>query len=85
MAFANVVRAGSGASDAALFDADDQLWVTGRLDDVINVAGYRLGTMELEAALLKHASVSEAAVVTQHDDVKGEVPVAFAGSARWQF
>jgi acetyl-CoA synthetase len=65
------------ASDAALFDADDQLWVTGRLDDVINVAGHRLGTMELEAALLTHRSVSEAAVVTQHDDVKGTVPVAF--------
>jgi acetyl-CoA synthetase len=65
------------ASDAALFDADDQLWVTGRLDDVINVAGHRLGTMELEAALLTHRAVSEAAVVTQDDDVKGTVPVAF--------
>lgn len=62
MAFANAVSAGSGASDAALFDADDQLWVTGRLDDVINVAGHRLGTMELEAALLTHPSVSEEAV-----------------------
>ncbi len=65
------------ASDAALFDADDQLWVTGRLDDVINVAGHRLGTMELEAALLTHRAVSEAAVVTQDDEVKGAVPVAF--------
>jgi acetyl-CoA synthetase len=65
------------ASDAALFDADGQLWVTGRLDDVINVAGHRLGTMELEAALLTHPAVSEAAVVTQPDDVKGTVPVAF--------
>lgn len=65
------------ASDGALFDADDQLWVTGRLDDVINVAGHRLGTMELEAALLTHKAVSEAAVVTQDDDVKGTVPVAF--------
>ena len=65
------------ASDGALFDADGQLWVTGRLDDVINVAGHRLGTMELEAALLTHKSVSEAAVVTQDDDVKGTVPVAF--------
>lgn len=65
------------ASDAALFDADGQLWVTGRLDDVINVAGHRLGTMELEAALLTHAAVSEAAVVTQPDEVKGLVPVAF--------
>lgn len=65
------------ASDGALLDADGQLWVTGRLDDVINVAGHRLGTMELEAALLTHAAVSEAAVVTQDDDVKGTVPVAF--------
>jgi acetyl-CoA synthetase len=65
------------AADAALFDADGQLWVTGRLDDVINVAGHRLGTMELEAALLTHPSVSEAAVVTQPDEVKGTVPVAF--------
>jgi acetyl-CoA synthetase len=56
---------------------DGQLWVTGRLDDVMNVAGHRLGTMELEAALLTHAAVSEAAVVTQPDDLKGVVPVAF--------
>lgn len=65
------------ASDAALFDADGQLWISGRLDDVINVAGHRLGTMELEAALLTHPAVSEAAVVTQPDAVKGMVPVAF--------
>jgi acetyl-CoA synthetase len=65
------------ASDAAVFDADGQLWVTGRLDDVVNVAGHRLGTMELEAALLTHRAVSEAAVVVQPDDVKGTVPVAF--------
>jgi acetyl-CoA synthetase len=65
------------ASDAALFDQDGQLWVTGRLDDVINVAGHRLGTMELEAALLTHPGVSEAAVVVRPDDVKGTVPVAF--------
>jgi acetyl-CoA synthetase len=65
------------ASDAALFDADGQLWVTGRLDDVINVAGHRLGTMELEAALLTHKAVSEAAVVTRSDPIKGTVPIAF--------
>jgi acetyl-CoA synthetase len=65
------------SSDAALFDADGQLWVTGRMDDVINVAGHRLGTMEMEAALLTHAAVSEAAVVTQPDEIKGMVPVAF--------
>lgn len=65
------------ASDGALFDADGQLWVTGRLDDVINVAGHRLGTMELEAALIAHPAVSEAAIVTRDDAVKGVVPVAF--------
>ena len=65
------------ASDAALFDQDGQLWVAGRIDDVINVAGHRLGTMELEAALLAHPAVSEAAVVTRNDAVKGTVPVAF--------
>lgn len=65
------------ASDGALFDHDGQLWVTGRLDDVINVAGHRIGTMELEAALVAHPAVSEAAVVTKDDDVKGVVPIAF--------
>ena len=65
------------ASDAALFDQDGQLWVTGRIDDVINVAGHRLGTMELEAALLVHPAVSEAAVVTRPDEIKGTVPIAF--------
>ncbi|GBF05156.1 AMP-dependent synthetase/ligase [Deinococcus aerius] len=65
------------ASDAALLDADGQLWVTGRLDDVMNVAGHRIGTMEMEAALITHPAVSEAAVVAQPDEVKGSVPVAF--------
>ncbi|WP_278914700.1 acyl-CoA synthetase [Deinococcus wulumuqiensis] len=65
------------AADAALLDADGQLWVTGRLDDVMNVAGHRLGTMEMEAALLTHPAVSEAAVVAMPDDIKGAVPVAF--------
>ena len=65
------------AADAALLDSDGQLWVTGRLDDVMNVAGHRLGTMELEAALLTHPAVSEAAVVAMPDDIKGAVPVAF--------
>ena len=65
------------ASDAALIDQDGQLWVTGRIDDVMNVAGHRIGTMELEAALIAHPAVSEAAVVTRPDEVKGTVPVAF--------
>ncbi|MGM9322236.1 acetate--CoA ligase [Deinococcus aquaticus] len=65
------------ASDAALLDHDGQLWVTGRLDDVMNVAGHRIGTMEMEAALITHPAVSEAAVVAMPDDVKGSVPIAF--------
>ncbi|PYE53187.1 acetate--CoA ligase [Deinococcus yavapaiensis] len=65
------------ASDAALVDQDGLLWVTGRLDDVMNVAGHRIGTMEMEAALITHPAVSEAAVVAQPDELKGSVPVAF--------
>jgi acetyl-CoA synthetase len=65
------------ASDAALVDHDGQIWVTGRVDDVMNVAGHRIGTMELEAALITHPAVSEAAVVARPDAIKGAVPVAF--------
>jgi acetyl-CoA synthetase len=64
-------------ADAAAFDADGQLWVTSRVDDVINVAGHRIGTMELEAALTDHPAVSEAAVVGVPDPIKGTVPLAF--------
>ena len=49
----------------------------GRVDDVINVSGHRLGTMEIESALVSHAAVSEAAVVGRPDDLKGESIVAF--------
>ncbi|AWN23569.1 acetyl-coenzyme A synthetase [Deinococcus irradiatisoli] len=65
------------SADAAMFDEDGQLWVTGRVDDVMNVSGHRIGTMELEAALITHPAVSEAAVVAQPDDLRGAVPVAF--------
>ncbi len=65
------------SSDAAFIDADGMVWVTGRTDDVINVSAHRLGTMELEAALLNHPAVGEAAVVGTHDPVKGTIPVAF--------
>ncbi len=63
--------------DAAILDPDGQVWVTGRVDDVINVAAHRIGTMEVEAALIGHPAVSEAAVVGVPDPVKGEVPLAF--------
>ena len=49
----------------------------GRVDDVISVSGHRLGTMEIESALVSHQSVAEAAVVGRKDDIKGEVIVAF--------
>ncbi|MBE3594410.1 MAG: acetate--CoA ligase [Candidatus Carbobacillus altaicus] len=65
------------SGDAAEIDAFGQLWVRSRVDDVINVSGHRIGTMELEAALINHPAVSEAAVIGEPDPVKGEVPVAF--------
>jgi len=63
--------------DASIIDPDGQVWVTGRVDDVINVAAHRIGTMELEAALIGHPDVSEAAVISVPDPLKGEVPLAF--------
>jgi len=65
------------SADAAVIDPDGQLWVTGRVDDVIKVSGHRIGTMELEAALINHPAVSEAAVIGVPDPIKGEVPMAF--------
>ncbi|HLS19130.1 MAG TPA: acetate--CoA ligase, partial [Paracoccaceae bacterium] len=58
-------------SDAARRDADGYYWITGRVDDVINVSGHRLGTAEIESALVAHPKVSEAAVVGYPHDVKG--------------
>ncbi|MGB7058627.1 MAG: acetate--CoA ligase [Geitlerinemataceae cyanobacterium] len=65
------------AGDAARQDEDGYFWVMGRVDDVINVAGHRLGTMEIESALVSHPAVAEAAVVGKPDDLKGEEVVAF--------
>jgi acetyl-CoA synthetase len=64
-------------ADASAIDEDGQVWVTSRVDDVINVAGHRIGTMELEAALTTHPAVSEAAVIGMPDPIKGLVPMAF--------
>ena len=58
--------------DGARRDADGYYWITGRVDDVINVSGHRLGTAEVESALVAHASVAEAAVVGYPHDVKGQ-------------
>jgi acetyl-CoA synthetase len=63
--------------DGARFDEDGYLWVMGRVDDVVNVSGHRLGTMEVESALVAHAKVAEAAVVGRPDEVKGQGIVAF--------
>jgi acetyl-CoA synthetase len=65
------------AGDGARRDEDGYFWVMGRVDDVINVAGHRLGTMEIESALVSHPAVAEAAVVGKPDDLKGEEIVAF--------
>ncbi|NVJ25897.1 acetate--CoA ligase [Myxococcus sp. AM011] len=63
--------------DGARTDADGYFWLMGRVDDVVNVAGHRLGTAEVESALVSHARVSEAAVVGRPDDLKGTALVAF--------
>jgi len=65
------------AGDGAHRDADGYFWIMGRIDDVLNVSGHRLGTMEVESALVAHALVAEAAVVGRPDDTTGEALVAF--------
>jgi len=63
--------------DGARRDKDGYLWIVGRIDDVLKVSGHRIGTAELESALVSHPAVAEAAVVGRADDVKGEAIVAF--------
>ncbi|WP_294283296.1 acetate--CoA ligase [uncultured Sphingomonas sp.] len=63
--------------DGCRRDADGDYWITGRVDDVINVSGHRLGTAEIESALVAHPSVAEAAVVGMLHDVKGQGIYAF--------
>ncbi len=65
------------AGDGARKDEDGYYWVMGRVDDVISVSGHRLGTMEVESALVSHLSVAEAAVVGKPDDLTGEAIFAF--------
>jgi acetyl-CoA synthetase len=65
------------AGDGARRDEDGYFWVMGRIDDVMNVSGHRLGTMEVESALVSHPSVTEAAVVGRPDDIKGQAVAAF--------
>jgi propionyl-CoA synthetase len=64
-------------SDAGYIDADGYLWIMGRTDDIINVAGHRLSTGAMEEVLASHPDVAECAVAGVHDQVKGEVPLGF--------
>ena len=63
--------------DAARRDADGYFWILGRVDDVMNVSGHRLSTMEIESALVKHPAVAEAAVVGRPDEITGQAVCAF--------
>ncbi|MCS7137142.1 MAG: acetate--CoA ligase, partial [Candidatus Caldarchaeum sp.] len=63
--------------DYAVKDQDGYIWVAGRADEVLKVAGHRIGTYELESVLVSHPAVAEAAVVGIPDEVKGEVPLAY--------
>jgi len=65
------------SGDGARRDEDGYYWIMGRVDDVINVSGHRLGTMEIESALVSHDKVAEAAVVGRPDDLKGQAVCAF--------
>ena len=71
--FENVYFAGDGAQ----LDADNDVWLLGRVDDVMNVSGHRLSTMEIESALVAHPMTAEAAVVGANDDTTGQAVVAF--------
>jgi len=63
--------------DGARKDDDGYIWIMGRVDDVVNISGHRLGTSEVESALVSHESVAESAVVSRPDNVKGNALVAF--------
>jgi acetyl-CoA synthetase len=65
------------AGDGAKLDVDEYLWILGRIDDVMNISGHRISTMEVESALVSHASVAESAVVGATDDLTGQAIVAF--------
>jgi acetyl-CoA synthetase len=65
------------AGDGAKRDEDGYLWLLGRVDDVMNIAGHRLSTIEVESALVDHPSVAEAAVVGKSDEVTGQAIFAF--------
>ncbi|MBE8539552.1 acetate--CoA ligase [Geoglobus acetivorans] len=63
--------------DFAMLDPDGYVWVLGRADDILKVAGHRIGTAEVESALVSHSAVAEAACVGKSDEIKGEVPLIY--------
>jgi len=65
------------AGDGARRDKDGYIWIIGRIDDVLNVSGHRIGTAEVESALVSHPAVAEAAVVGRPDEIKGQGLVCF--------
>jgi len=65
------------SGDYAVKDQDGYIWVAGRADEVLKVAGHRIGTYELESALASHPAVTEVAIVSRPDPIKGETPIAF--------
>ncbi|MGN6559767.1 MAG: acetate--CoA ligase [Candidatus Nitrosocosmicus sp.] len=65
------------AGDFAFKDNDNYVWILGRSDDILKVAGHRLGTIELESAFISHKTVGEAAVTSKYDEIKGESITAF--------
>ncbi|MCL6543833.1 MAG: acetate--CoA ligase [Bryobacteraceae bacterium] len=71
------VRDSYFTGDAARQDEDGYFWILGRVDDVINVSGHRLSTMEVESALVRHPAVAEAAVVGKPDEITGQAVCAF--------
>ncbi len=70
--------------DAAYYDNDGYLWILGRMDDVVNISGHRLGTAEIESALVSHEAVTEAAVVARPDELTGQALSAFVTLAQGQ-
>ena len=75
--WSRLARAVYFAGDGAKRDEDGYFWILGRVDDVLNVAGHRIGTMEVESALVEHPAVAEAAVVGKAHELKGQALAAF--------
>lgn len=75
--YLNVYKGYYFTGDGAARDAEGYYWIRGRVDDVVNVSGHRLSTAEIEAALIEHASVGEAAVVGINDELTGQAVNAF--------